>query len=40
MNIKKLKNGNYEITREEAQKVKEELDKFWAKVRAGEIGDD
>ena len=30
--------GNYFKTKEEAQKVKEELDKFWAKVRAGEIG--
>ncbi|EFD81362.1 hypothetical protein PSAG_01397 [Fusobacterium animalis D11] len=30
--------GNYFKTLEEAQKVKEELDKFWAKVRAGEIG--
>lgn len=30
--------GNYFETKEEAQKVKEELDKFWAKVRAGEIG--
>ena len=29
---------NYFETKEEAQKVKEELDKFWAKVRAGEIG--
>ena len=29
--------GNYFKTEEEAQKVKEELDKFWAKVRAGEI---
>lgn len=32
--------GNYFKTKEEAQKVKEELDKFWAKVRAGEIGND
>ena len=32
--------GNYFKTEEEAEKVKEELDKFWAKVRAGEIGDD
>lgn len=32
--------GNYFKTKEEAQKVKEELDKFWAKVRAGEIGGD
>ncbi|WP_261659452.1 MULTISPECIES: hypothetical protein [Fusobacterium] len=30
--------GNYFKTKEEVQKVKEELDKFWAKVRAGEIG--
>lgn len=30
--------GNYFKTQEEAQKVKEELDKFWAKVREGEIG--
>ena len=30
--------GNYFKTEEEAQKVKEELDKLWAKVRAGEIG--
>ncbi len=30
--------GNYFKTKEEAQKVKEELDKFWAKVRAGKIG--
>lgn len=29
--------GNYFKTEEEAEKVKEELDKFWAKVRAGEI---
>lgn len=32
--------GNYFKTKEEAEKVKEELDKFWAKVRAGEIGGD
>lgn len=32
--------GNYFKTLEEAEKVKEELDKFWAKVRAGEIGED
>ena len=32
--------GNYFKTKEEAQKVKEELDKFWAKVRSGEIGGD
>ena len=30
--------GNYFKTKEKAEKVKEELDKFWAKVRAGEIG--
>ena len=30
--------GNYFKTLEEAEKVKAELDKFWAKVRAGEIG--
>lgn len=30
--------GNYFKTKEEAEKVKVELDKFWAKVRAGEIG--
>ena len=32
--------GNYFKTKEEAEKVKVELDKFWAKVRAGEIGND
>ena len=32
--------GNYFKTEEKAQKVKVELDKFWAKVRAGEIGGD
>ena len=32
--------GNYFKTEEEAEKVKEELDKFWAKVREWEIGDD
>ena len=32
--------GNYFKTEKEAQKVKEELDKFWEKVRAGEIGND
>lgn len=32
--------GNYFKTLEEAEKVKAELDKFWAKVRAGEIGVD
>ena len=31
--------GNYFKTKEEAEKVKEELDKFWAKVRAGESGE-
>ena len=35
-----FKLGNYFKTKEEAQKVKEELDKFWAKVRAREIGGD
>ena len=30
--------GNYFKTQEEAEKVKEKLDEFWAKVRAGEIG--
>ena len=30
--------GNCFETKEEAEKVKAELDKFWAKVRAGEIG--
>lgn len=30
--------GNYFKTKEEAEKVKEELDKFWERVRAGEIG--
>ena len=30
--------GNYFKTEEEAEKVILELDKFWAKVRAGEIG--
>jgi len=30
--------GNYFKTKEEAEKVKAELDKFWAKVRAGDIG--
>ena len=29
--------GNYFKTKEEAEKVKEELDKFWEKVRNGEI---
>lgn len=32
--------GNCFETEEEAEKVKAELDKFWAKVRAGEIGGD
>ena len=32
--------GNYFKTEEEAQKVKEELDKFWERVRTGEIGGD
>ena len=32
--------GNYFRTKEESQKVKEELDKFWDKVREGEIGND
>ena len=32
--------GNYFKTLEEAEKVKKELDKFWEKVRAGEIGND
>ena len=31
--------GNYFKNEEEAQKVKEELDKFWERVRAGEIGE-
>lgn len=35
---KRYKLGNYFKTEEEAQKVKEELDKFWERVRAGEIG--
>lgn len=33
-----FKLGNYFKTKEEAEKVKKELDEFWAKVRAGEIG--
>ena len=37
---KRYKLGNYFKTEEEAKKVKAELDKFWAKVRAGEIGGD
>ena len=32
--------GNYFKTKEEAEKVKIELDKFWEKVRNGEIGND
>lgn len=32
--------GNYFKTEEEAERVILELDKFWAKVRAGEIGGD
>ena len=32
--------GNYFKTKEEAEKVKIEVDNFWAKVRAGEIGED
>ena len=35
---KRYKIGNYFKTKEEAEKVKVELDKFWKKVRAGEIG--
>ena len=35
---KRHKLCNYFKTEEEAEKVKVELDKFWAKVRAGEIG--
>ena len=31
--------GNYFKTKEEAEKVKVELDKFWERVRAGEIGE-
>lgn len=31
--------GNYFKTKVEAEKVKKELDKFWDKVRAGEIGE-
>lgn len=30
--------GNYFKTLEEAEKVKKELDKFWERVKAGEIG--
>lgn len=32
--------GNYFKNEEEAQKVKEELDKFWERVRTGEIGNE
>nr|WP_241635585.1 hypothetical protein [Fusobacterium gastrosuis] len=32
--------GNYFESLEEAEKVKRKLQEFWAKVRAGEIGDD
>ena len=32
--------GNYFKTKEKAEKVRVELDKFWTKVRAGEIGGD
>ena len=32
--------GNYFKTKEEAEKVKIELDKFWERVRNGEIGGD
>ena len=32
--------GNYFKTRGEAEKVKVELNKFWEKVRAGEIGNE
>ena len=32
--------GNYFKTKEEAEKVKIELDKFWERVRNGEIGND
>lgn len=31
--------GNYFKSKKEAEKVKVELDKFWEKVRAGEIGE-
>ena len=37
---KRYKIGNYFKTKEEAEKVKVELDKFWEKVRAGEIGEE
>ena len=33
-----FKLGNYFKTKEEAEKVKKELDEFWERVRAGEIG--
>ena len=36
---KRYELGNYFKTEEEAEKVKVELDKFWERVRAGEIGD-
>ena len=32
--------GNYFKTKEEAEKVKEELDKFWERVRNEEVGND
>ena len=35
-----FKLGNYFKTKEEAEKVKAELDKFWERVRTGEIGGD
>lgn len=34
-----FKLGNYFKTKEEAEKVKEELDEFWEKIRNGEIGE-
>lgn len=37
---KRYELGNYFKTEEEAEKVKKELDKFWEKVRTGEIGGD
>ena len=36
----KYKLGNYFKTKEEAEKVKIKLDKFWKRVRAGEIGNE
>ena len=33
-----FKLGNYFKTKEETEKVKKELDEFWERVRAGEIG--